>query len=84
MLLCVGDSGNITYKNKKDRRENADIDRAVIQVLKRQPRSLLWHLNFSDSKHSVLDVADRSRMPFDVIHRAAKALKQNQLLKERE
>ncbi|MEX0806636.1 MAG: DUF4910 domain-containing protein, partial [Candidatus Binatia bacterium] len=32
VLACVGDAGKITYK--KSRRENADIDRAVIQVLK--------------------------------------------------
>jgi aminopeptidase-like protein len=32
VLACVGDPGKITYK--KSRRENAEIDRAVIQVLK--------------------------------------------------
>ena len=32
VLACVGDSGQITYK--KSRRGNAEIDRAVIQVLK--------------------------------------------------
>lgn len=32
VLACVGDPGKITYK--KSRRGNADIDRAVIQVLK--------------------------------------------------
>ena len=32
VLACVGDSGNVTYK--KSRRGNADIDRAVVQVLK--------------------------------------------------
>lgn len=32
VLACVGDAGKITYK--KSRRENAEIDRAVIQVLK--------------------------------------------------
>lgn len=32
VLACVGDPGKITYK--KSRRENAEIDRAVMQVLK--------------------------------------------------
>jgi aminopeptidase-like protein len=32
ILACVGDSGKITYK--KSRRGNAEVDRAVIQVLK--------------------------------------------------
>jgi len=37
ILACLGDTGPITYK--KSRRDNADIDRAVVQVLKESGES---------------------------------------------
>lgn len=36
--------------------------------------SLLWVLNLSDGEHSLLDIAERSGIPFSSIHEAAKAL----------
>jgi len=36
--------------------------------------AMLWVLNLSDGRHSLLDVADRSGMPFTQVRRAARAL----------
>jgi aminopeptidase-like protein len=40
----------------------------------------LWVLNFSDGNHSLLDIADRSGLPFAVINDAAALLFQHDLL----
>jgi aminopeptidase-like protein len=40
----------------------------------------LWVLNLSDGEHSLLDIADRSGIPFAVIHEAAELLHQSGLL----
>jgi aminopeptidase-like protein len=40
----------------------------------------LWVLNLSDGEHSLLDIAERSGMPFSVISDAAELLCQNGLL----
>lgn len=42
--------------------------------------ALLWVLNFSDGTHSLLEIADRSRLPFDVVRRAAETLRRHGLL----
>jgi aminopeptidase-like protein len=49
---------------------------------KTQELAMLWVLSFSDGENSLLDISDRSGMPFAVIHRAAEALKQSQLIEE--
>ena len=36
--------------------------------------ALLWVLNLSDGAHSLLDIAERSRLAFDIIRRAATSL----------
>lgn len=43
--------------------------------------ALLWVLNLSDSRHSLLDIAERSRMPFSTIRTAAELLAQHDLLR---
>lgn len=43
-------------------------------------RAVLWMLNLSDGHHSLLDVAERSKSPFELIKQAADALVQRQLL----
>jgi aminopeptidase-like protein len=43
---------------------------------------LLWVLNFSDGEHSLLDIAERSGLPFDDIRAAADALIACDLLSE--
>lgn len=40
----------------------------------------LWVLNFSDGEHSLLDIAERSRLPFPVILDAANLLREGGLL----
>lgn len=45
--------------------------------------AMLWVLNFSDGEHSLLDIAERSGLPFDEIHTAAHALSQTDLLVEK-
>jgi aminopeptidase-like protein len=42
--------------------------------------ALLWVLNLSDGRHSLLDIAERSRMPFLTIRTAAEHLAQHDLL----
>jgi aminopeptidase-like protein len=37
--------------------------------------ALLWVLNYSDSRHTLLDIADRAGMPFGLIRQAAGALR---------
>lgn len=44
--------------------------------------ALLWILNLADGTNSLLDIAERSKMPFSVIKRAADALVNCELLKE--
>ena len=44
--------------------------------------ALLWMLNLADGRHSALDVAERSGMPFGAIDRAARLLTEHGLLKE--
>lgn len=43
--------------------------------------ALLWVLNLSDGRHTLLDVAERAAMPFSVIRQAADALTKHGLLR---
>jgi aminopeptidase-like protein len=47
-----------------------------------QEMALLWVLNLSDGEHSLLDISDRSGVPFDTIRAAATALLEQGLLTE--
>jgi aminopeptidase-like protein len=44
--------------------------------------ALLWVLNLSDGSHSLLDIAERSKLPFSLIRAAADALIHHDLLDE--
>jgi aminopeptidase-like protein len=44
--------------------------------------AMLWALNLSDGHHSVLDITERSGLPFEAIDRAVTALRDHGLLKE--
>ena len=44
--------------------------------------ALLWVLNLADGEHTLLAMAQRSGMAFNVIHKAAKALLRHDLLQE--
>jgi aminopeptidase-like protein len=46
--------------------------------------AMLWVLNLSDGQHTLLDIANRAGLAFDLIHDAANALKEHGLLKEAE
>lgn len=55
--------------------------------VKTQPRreeAMLWVLNLSDGEHSLLDIAQRSGMPFFDIFSAAELLEEHRLLKKLE
>src|SRR6185503_7525400 len=43
--------------------------------------ALLWVLNLSDGRHSLLDIAERANMPFSTIKSAADALRDASLLR---
>jgi aminopeptidase-like protein len=43
---------------------------------------MLWVLNLSDGEHTLLDVAERSGLPFAAVAAAARALHDAGLLKE--
>lgn len=45
--------------------------------------ALLWVLNLSDSSHSLLDIAERADLPFELIKQAADTLVEHDLLEER-
>jgi aminopeptidase-like protein len=42
--------------------------------------AMLWVLNFSDGAHSLLDIAERSKLPFDIVLRATRLLEARGLL----
>jgi aminopeptidase-like protein len=43
--------------------------------------ALLWVLNFSDGGHDLIDISDRSRLPFQAVREAADALEGVELLR---
>jgi aminopeptidase-like protein len=43
---------------------------------------MLWVLNCSDGKHTLLDIAEKSGLKFPLIKAAADALQKHQLLSE--
>jgi aminopeptidase-like protein len=44
--------------------------------------ALLWVLNLADGRHTLLDVAERSGLPFDRIREAARVLNEHELVEE--
>jgi aminopeptidase-like protein len=49
---------------------------------KLQETAMLWVLNQSDSEHSLLDIAEQSKLAFETVHGAAGVLLRHGLLKE--
>jgi aminopeptidase-like protein len=47
---------------------------------KQEELAMLWVLNLSDGRHSLLDIAERSKLAFAVVHKAARALEAADLL----
>jgi aminopeptidase-like protein len=44
---------------------------------------MLWIINFSDGHHSLLDIAERANIPFQMVRSVANLLRQRGLLEER-
>ncbi len=42
--------------------------------------AFLWILNLADGRHSLLDIAERAKLPFGVVADAARLLKESGLL----
>ena len=42
--------------------------------------AMLWVLNLSDGRHSLLEIAERSKLPFPTVHAAARTLETGGLL----
>jgi aminopeptidase-like protein len=42
--------------------------------------AMLWVLNFSDGGHSLLDIAERANLPFEIVLSAARLLERHGLL----
>jgi len=55
-----------------------NLDRAAVEM------ALLWVLNLSDGEHDMLDIAERSDLPFAAVRRAADALTEHALLEPAE
>ena len=47
-------------------------------------RAILWTLNLSDGRHTLLDIAERSRLTFSLIAQAARLLREHGLMAERQ
>ncbi len=79
--------GNATYVNQSPKGEPQLGKRGLYRSMggqtgdHRHELALLWVLNLSDGQHSLLDIAERSGLPFDMIRAAADALLPHDLLK---
>ncbi|MFB3817855.1 MAG: DUF4910 domain-containing protein [Candidatus Methylomirabilales bacterium] len=80
--------GNRTYRNTSPKGEPQLGRRGLYASLAGQADrktgelAMLWVLNLSDGRHSLLDVAERARLPFGTIRAAADALRAHGLLTE--
>jgi aminopeptidase-like protein len=86
-VLCVLEKNNI-YLNKNPKCEPQLGKRGLYRHMggnvetKQIELAMLWVLNFSDGSCSLLDVAERAALPFEVIGAAADLLYKAGLLKE--
>lgn len=80
--------GNRTYLNLQPKCEPQLGRRGLYQKIggaeqeKELQLAMLWTLNMSDGKHSLLAIAQRSGLPFDLLCDAARQLEAAELLKE--
>lgn len=84
--ICQVLEGNETYLNLNPKGEPQLGRRGIFKAFGERKEdgleiALLWVLNFSDAEHSLLEIADRSRMPFRKIRAAADVLLEQGLLK---
>jgi aminopeptidase-like protein len=80
---------NVTYLNLSPKGEPRLGERGLYHTVSGDPsaaganeRAVLWVLNASDGNTSLLDIAERSALPFSAIQAAAKALETRGLVKE--
>ena len=77
---------NRTYCNRRPyaepRLDKHGLYRSSGGNFEQEDRARLWVLNFSDGSHSVLDIAERSGLPFRIISGAADSLRDCGLLDE--
>jgi aminopeptidase-like protein len=80
--------GNRRYENLNPKCEPQLGRRGLYRMIggddsgRQRELALLWVLNLSDGEHGLLDIAERSGMPFDAIQDAAEALLEVELLRE--
>jgi aminopeptidase-like protein len=76
--------GNRVYLNRKPKGEPQLGRRNLYDARQtggeERQRAYLWVLNLSDGEHSLLDIAERANLPFDLIRQAAEALAATDLL----
>ena len=79
---------NQTYQNQNPKCEPQLGKRGLYRAIGGQAdagareMTMLWVLNLSDGNHSLLDIAERSKLDFDAIEFAARTLRDHELLKE--
>lgn len=77
---------NATYLNTNPKCEPQLGERGLYLAMggssdsKASEMAMLWVLNLSDGKHSLLQIADRAQLPFETVFHAADTLKQHGLL----
>jgi aminopeptidase-like protein len=78
--------GDLVFRNTRPRCEPQLGRRGLYKTVTGDSKAaevnmaMLWVLNLSDGEHSLLDIAERAGLPFDVIETAAMRLKQHGLL----
>lgn len=84
--ILDGLEGNGVYLNRSPKGEPQLGRRGLYGTLgggtegRDRERALLWVLSLSDGAHSLLDVAERSGLPFSAVRAAADALVEHDLL----
>jgi aminopeptidase-like protein len=81
--------GNRIYRNRNPKGEPQLGKRGLYRSLgaggmdrASKELAMLWILNLSDGSHSLLKIAERSNLPFELIREAADLLTDNNLLEE--
>ena len=78
--------GNHTYSNLNPKGEPQLGKRGLLALAgassnpDQAKAALLWVLNLSDGQHSLLDIAEKSRLPLGAIEEAVQRLSEKQLL----
>jgi len=77
---------NIYYQNLNPQCEPQLGKRGLYEAIggdseqKNLQMAMLWILNFSDGKHSLLDIAEKAKLPFNLIHKTSQLLVGHKLL----